>query len=330
MLALPPYGAPHDDLSETWSRLSAEPGASPFSQPLAAGTTEDYEPTAATVNPYRPTYAHAPDDDTGTLQIVPCAIEEAFSPTLAIFAARWPPLVLAFVIVLVATIALLIFPAVVLMLIARSGGELYAAIGLLFAIPLGLIYSAYISVGLSRSALAVARNTPSPLMELLPPLSLVVRFLVGLVVLAMALVAIGLLFGGIVYALNESGSPVGISAVLGTLTMITATGLGMIGYVLLWAWVFVVSDGKGSALGSIRSALALTMHNKLTSILLVVIATVLSTAGTSACYVGLLVTQPLTNLMFAVAYLRMTNQSIDDPRLARQGSLPAGAARSND
>ena len=66
------------------------------------------------------------------------------------------------------------------------------------------------------------------------------------------------------------------------------------------------------------------MHNKLTSLLLVVIAFVLSTAGTSACYVGLIITQPLTNLMFAVAYLLMTNQVISTGREDRDDATEPG------
>ena len=36
------------------------------------------------------------------------------------------------------------------------------------------------------------------------------------------------------------------------------------------------------------------------------------------CYVGLLVTQPLVNVMLAVAYLLMTNQPIDNPKVVRR------------
>jgi hypothetical protein len=52
--------------------------------------------------------------------------------------------------------------------------------------------------------------------------------------------------------------------------------------------------------------------------LLLVVTIVLSIAGTMFCYVGHLITTPLTMLLLAVAYLLMTNQQVSDPRIARQ------------
>ncbi len=83
---------------------------------------------------------------------------------------------------------------------------------------------------------------------------------------------------------------------------------------LFWAWPLIVSDGRETALGSLKSAVALTMRHRLTSALMVLISIVLTAIGTLMCNVGHIVTGPLTALMFAVAYLQMTGQRVDGPQ----------------
>ncbi|EMI20740.1 putative membrane protein [Rhodopirellula maiorica SM1] len=122
-----------------------------------------------------------------------------------------------------------------------------------------------------------------------------------IVVLVLALV--GSFEGGGVIALG-----------LGILAVIVAVVLMLVAQWLLWPWIFVVSDGKTSALGSLRVGYNITINNKVTSLLVVIVATVLSMAGSAACYVGHLLTMPLTMLMFAVGYLLLTNQAIDNPK----------------
>ncbi len=163
-------------------------------------------------------------------------------------------------------------------------------------------------------------------MELFPPLGLVIRFLVGGVIMTLIAGAVVGLFAGMIAAIVGVGGNQNIAAVLVALGIFAGTAVAMVAYWCLWAWVFIISDGKGTALGSIKAAYTMTMSNRVTSLLLIVIATVLSTAGTSACYVGLLITQPLTNLMFAVAYLLMSNQRIDNPRDPYPVPIPPQAA----
>ena len=89
--------------------------ASPFSQPLDSGTTDTQERFATSANPYHPTLTQDSVTSLGPLQVVPRSIEDVFSPTLSIFGARWPPLVLAFILVLAATFTMLIIPALAML-----------------------------------------------------------------------------------------------------------------------------------------------------------------------------------------------------------------------
>ncbi|MFK8115414.1 MAG: hypothetical protein AB8B91_24670 [Rubripirellula sp.] len=288
----------------------------PFVEPLESGPA----PTA-TPNPYAPAAYREPIQTIGELPIVDRSIEEVFSPTLAIFAQRWSALLIAFIVVGVGSFVTMFASLFLFAMLSELGQEVGAVVSLVLLVPVGIFASAYFSVGICRNAIAVARNSPTPLAELLPPLSAVFRFLVG--ALAMA-VFVGIFVGvfvGILAALGASGNDelMGVIGVLGGLFFVV---VGTAAYWLLWAWMFIASDGKATAIGSIRGAISMTMHNKLTSFLLVVIATALSTAGAAACYVGLLVTYPLTNLMFAVAYMLMSNQRIDDPRAYRDPYSP--------
>lgn len=313
-----PYATGQSSGDEPAEVSSTSPSESPFSAPLESSIAGDGGSHTGRMNPYQPMHAVDPIAEIGELRIVPRTIEDIFSPTFSIFGARWGTLLLAIVVVGAASIPLIVVPRLVIIAILEAGGDVFAAIALLIGVPLMFLFSFYVSVGLVRNAIAVARNSPSPLMELLPPLNIVVRFMIGAVVMMAAAGAVFGLFFGLIAALVAVGGNETFAGILAVLGILTGIALAMVVYWLLWPWMFIVSDGKGTALGSIKAAYTLTMHNKLTSVFLIVIATVLSTAGTAACYVGLLVTQPLTNLMFAVAYLLMTNQQIDDPRVKKR------------
>ena len=153
--------------------------------------------------------------------------------------------------------------------------------------------------------------------KLIPPIGIVVRFLVGAGVMTAFVAVVGIIIGGLMSLVSASGNN-GLVTLATVIVFFAATVLSMVAYWLLWSWLFIVSDGRGTAFGSMQAAVALTMHNKTPSLLLVVISIVLAIVGTTLCYVGHLITTPLTMLLFAVAYLLMTNQQVSDPRLARQ------------
>lgn len=288
---------------------SPENESNPFASPLDSGMAAPIP-----VNPYQPTYQSEPAAILNDIEIVPRSIEDVFSPTLTIFGARLGHLVLAFILAVIAGIVGFGGWMVAVIAIEEAIGDMPSALFFLLTCPLVAFFGSYLTVGLSRNAMAVARNQPSPIQEMFPPLPIVLRFMIGGVIMSLvvgAVIGVLVAFFGIV--LRIGGNP-GIAASVLVIGIFGGSALSLVGYWLLWAWVFIVSDGKATALGAIQTAWTLTMHNKLTSVLLVVIAVVLSTAGTSACYIGLIITQPLTNLMFAVGYLLMTNQVISTGR----------------
>lgn len=320
----PPIDTPQPDTSSNNpasavdSVSTAEPasqGVNPFSAPL-----KSMPPAQTQVNPYEPVSHPDPDPVAivGELQIAPRSIEEILSPTLSIFGARLGYLILAFALWLIASLVVFGVPLAILTALADAGKSLFVGIGILLGVPLMSFFASYLSVGLARNAIAVARNAPSPMKEWLPPLSVVFRFLAGGVAMALVVIVFGALFSAFLMAIATVGGNEGIAAFFGALGVFVSILASMAAFWLLWAWLLIVSDGKGTAIGSMQAAFTLTMHNKLTSLMLIVMATVLSAAGASACYIGLLITQPLINLMFAVGYLLMTNQKIDNPRVTRQ------------
>ncbi len=284
-------------------------------------------------NPYGPpTYADDPVAEVGSLKIIPRRIEDVFSTSFAIFGDRCGLLILAFLLSVVAAAVALIAPLLVLRIIADAGGGAFAGIAFLVLLPVLIFVSGYISVGLARNALAVARNTPAPMSELMPPMGIVVRFLVGAGVMTIVVAVVATMIGGLMSLVSAGGNN-GLLTIVTVLVFFAATVMSVVAYWLLWSWWFIVSDGRGTALGSMQAAVTLTMHNKATSILLLVVTIVLSIVGTMFCYVGHLITAPLTILLLAVAYLLMTNQQVSDPRIARQnarrwGRRPIDAARS--
>lgn len=249
-------------------------------------------------------------DQVGRLSIVRRSIEDIFSPTMSIFGARWAPLVLSIVIVASAFFFVFIVPWFVVVGLAEGGHGVAAGIVALVMALAGFFSTGYVSVGLARVTMAVARNDPSPLVQLRPPLKPVIRFLVvtGLMYLLLLIWSVAS-----VVALDAAPR-------LGLLFVLSMVFIGIpLGFViqwLMWSWIFVVSDGKTSTIDSIRAAYRIGMHNKMTSFLLMMITAVLSMAGMSACYVGQIVTIPITMLMYGVAYLMITNQPIHHPKPA--------------
>lgn len=286
--------------------------ANPFSSPLDDGMAAS---TAAIPYEQRD-HAVAPVAAVGTTQITPRRIDEVFSATFSIFGERCGLLILAFLLGIVAMFLIVMVPSIIVQAIAEMGGDTLVGIVGLVLFPMMVVAWGYLSVGLARLSLAVARNTPSPMNAFLPPMGIVVRFLVGAAILTVipGIVLTAVLSG----LLDFTGRGASLSGLAAVVFFLTTVALSFVASWLLWSWAFVVSDGKATSLGALKTAVAVTTHNKGTSVLLMIATMVLSVVGTMVCYIGHLITAPLTLLMMAVAYLLMTNQEVSDPRVARQ------------
>ncbi|TWT81060.1 hypothetical protein CA13_25070 [Planctomycetes bacterium CA13] len=281
--------------------------AQPSGQPRSAG-----DPSVS--NPYQPATALPhPVKTVGAIEIVQRPIEDIFSPSWSIFKERWSPLILSTLIIIVAVGVLTLVPFVLLGILANGGNEVLGAAFVLIFMPIALLIGAYTTVGLARVALAVARNEPEPMSQLMPPMNLVVRLIVGGAAMIGATMLLFGVFAALAVALAAITNNEGIAFGVGILGVGVMVILSFLAQWLLWPWVFVVSDGKGTALGSINAAVQISLNNKLTSVIVVVISVVLSMVGSSLCYVGQLVTTPFTLLIFAVGYLVLTNQPVSDP-----------------
>lgn len=327
-----PYQTPQVDLQATPGGQPSSPTfgaassrapehANPFSSPLDEGLAAPL-PTDPYAISGRRVDAVA---EVGSLRITPRPIDDIFSVTFAVFGERCGVLILACLLMAVAFAVTVIAPVIVLQIIADAGGDAFAGIALLALLPVMIVCSAGISVGLARVAIAVARNSPAPLSHVLPPMGIVIRFLIGAGALAGLLMLAGLIIGGLMGLVSASGNS-GLVTFFTVIVFFVGSVLSMAASWLLWSWLFIVSDGKGTAFGSLQAAVGITMHNKTTSLLLLIASMVLSIGGTMMCYVGHLVTMPLTMLMFSVAYLLITDQQVSDPRIGRQSyqNPPAG------
>ncbi|WP_145421046.1 hypothetical protein [Planctomycetes bacterium K23_9] len=253
-----------------------------------------------------------PDATEDRFQVAQVAIEEIVAPTWALFRNNWLPSIISGLIVGAAGVVFLGLPIWVLSTMAGGNQQLYAVIGVMLMIPYSLLISAYALVGLCRVHLAIARGESEPLKEIMPPSELVLRFLPSYLMISLAIAAIfGVGIGAVVVAAAANqpqlANLIGIIVAFALMVVVTVVQW------YLWAWMLAASDGKCTALGSLKVAVSITLRNKLSSFLIVIIAVVLSLVGSLACYVGHVVTSPLTLLMFAVGYLLTTNQPIAHP-----------------
>jgi hypothetical protein len=246
------------------------------------------------------------------LELTDCAIEDVLSTTLAIFQARWKAAIMPFLVSVVATCVVVVMPALILGAINDAGYRTLTVLGMIIFIPIAFVFTVFLFLGMVRAELAVARNQQAPLSQMSSPQQMLLSVVVVSLVLVLTVaIAVGVMFSFIAI-LRGSGAAV-LARILVPLgiALLIAILFGLLWQV--WSWMFVCGDGKGTAVGSLRAAVAISSQNKLTSFFLVLIAIALALLGTLTFLVGHLVTAPLTVLLFAVAYLKMTGQAVADP-----------------
>ncbi|MCG8653383.1 MAG: hypothetical protein MI861_26325, partial [Pirellulales bacterium] len=248
-----------------------EPGQHPYSAPLPSGVVPNI--------PYarEPQPAMQPVGQVRAPQVAQASIEEVLSATVAIFGQRWSSLVIAWMIVASVVGFVFFVPFLVVSSLAEAGGDTAAGLISLVWIPTLSVISTYFWVGLVRVTLAAARDsTASPLSELLPPLPLFLRFCGGALLLGLAIgLCSAVILGGAAALGTASGQPF-LAALLSVFAAIALSVISLVLQWLLWSWAMVVSDGRGTTLGSIRSAWSITMNNKLASALLILVSVILS------------------------------------------------------
>ena len=252
--------------------------------------------------------SHSQADDPHRMPIVKKTIEQVLPIGWSIFLVNWKPSVASCAIAAVAFGVLVVLPV---WFFSSLAGTL-AVLGMMIMVPITLAVVAYLLVGMCRVHLAIARHEPTPLKQLTPPLPVFLRFLPGyglLIALGACVTGIAL---AVVFAMAYSGNMQGANMV-GVLLVFVTTILATIAQWYLWSWLMVASDGKTTPMGSLAVSVEVTNQNKLMSFFLVIIAVVLSLAGSLLCYVGHVVTTPLTLVLFAVGYLLCTNQPVADP-----------------
>lgn len=117
----------------------------------------------------------------------------------------------------------------------------------------------------------------------------------------------GDLFGGGSRFVPTLGIAV-IFGLISSLGMFLCILPGIIFALLWWPCYYLVVDNKASVFGSFSMAREITRNNLLTTILLVFTSIGLTMLGFLACCVGWVLTIPLVQLMWIVAYLKMSSQ----------------------
>ncbi len=283
----------------------------PFATPLSSGVAV---PDAALVAPgqQHPVQPNGAPPAT-SITMADCAIDEVLRSTWQIFAARWPTMVVTLVIVMALMFGVVFVPGMIISEADNAGADTLVAIMLFVWLPSLLAIFSLLAVGISRVYLSIARDDRvSPLSELVPPISLAVRF-------AVALLLIGGVIGGgslaiflSIAAIGEiSGNPQ-LAGVFTALAAIVVAIIGMVCQWILWPWVPLICDGRASIFKSTQLSIRIALRNRTTSAIMVLVAVGLMAAGSIFCGVGVIVTLPIVLMMFTVAYLRMTGQPIGE------------------
>jgi uncharacterized membrane protein len=120
-------------------------------------------------------------------------------------------------------------------------------------------------------------------------------------------VGFGDLFRGGRYLLRAIGNGLLFGLMLGIGFMLLIVP-GVIAALMFWPYIFVLVDTNARGIECLSRAREITPHTWGTMILLWLTMFALAFLGALACGVGMLFTIPLSMLLFAVAYCRMTGQ----------------------
>lgn len=280
----------------------------PFSVPLGAGQIE-----SAPLEAFRAISQPVPSER--QLTIAPAGEQIRIGPITAdafsIFSQRWPPLVFSFALVAATLLFFTLVPIYVIRSIGGAGGQLAAGVFVATWLPLLVTLVGFAGVGIMRVTLAVARNnSPAPMSQLSPPLSLVAPFLVGVVFVVLIGGTIGYVVLGVTLSLLQItlGPPAYIFMSVVAWVLIAAASL-VAGW-LFWMWPWIIADGQGTVLRAVKLAVAATLQHKQTSALVVLSAVGMFAMGLALFAVSLLILGPLALLVLAVGYLRLTAQEV--------------------
>ena len=278
--------------------------ANPYTQPANHAVSPS-------TNPYAPSNMEYTAEPTA-MQVREVAFDEIWSSGWAMFKQRWGPVVGAFAL---ATIGGFVLSFIVNLL----GGFVAAAnqeIGGVLAGGLTLltnVVTQYFSFGSTCVSIAAVRNEASPFSRICPPIKAFLRYILGVILFVAAIgVLAGVLFGAS-YLVSATAGNDDIFVILAIISGMVCVGAMLMGMWLFWSFVMITADNRTTFREAVRLSYTVTLQNKVTSLLMLVVATMLSIAGLFACYFGLFFTVPLTSVIFACGYLMMTSQPVAVP-----------------
>lgn len=200
---------------------------------------------------------------------------------------------------------------------AAAQGEAAGIFGILLAVFIGyfLMYVvyAYVLAGLSNFGLRQSREREVSLGALFPAASIAVSALV-LTLIVMIGLTIAMIPGGGIYVLGISmletnnGNPaVGmLLAFFGYFVMFLGWGLG---WMLFWPVYYAMVDRPRSFFSPLTDGIRLALVSPKLSFLLAATHTGLLVVGMLSCYIGLLFSMPLSFVLCAVAFDRVTKHA---------------------
>jgi len=253
-------------------------------------TNENTNPYAntSTVNVQGPSWLN----ETSEITVQQIDIGWTFQATWELFKARFAILIVLFVVMLVAAIitsvGLSAFRVALEAIADLPGQDLAAVIGLaIFQNLTGQLVNTWFGIALIRIMLQIARNQPTDLALLLQSSPFMIRSFLATLLFSL-MIGVGLL----------------LFIVPGIYVMLT-----------FWNFNYFIVDRNCGIIESFRLASAHANGNRLSILVLFLIAGGLNTIGMFAFCIGWVAAAPFCMLMLVIAYLSMTGQPFIQPRV---------------
>ncbi|MGB1707640.1 MAG: hypothetical protein ACPHF4_07435 [Rubripirellula sp.] len=279
----------NSDSSQLYSLSS-----NPFSQPLLEKSVAT-EPFSHFVNSNEISHKHV--GARAKVIIVPCSTAELFKTTWAIMLDRGLTLIasLLFLVSMIAVVLVIGSVAywILNLLISDSAMVIISSVTL-------MLLSTLVTISLCRNAISIIRNTS----DLMADSVFTFRSIVNTLIPASLILAVASFYKWLL--LTSYSIDLTVTVLVGLCT------IGTLGW--LWVSIFLCADSQCSGLKSLVMAVRISYHNKLSTLALISVSTVLMLMGIASKGILLIVAVPFIQLLLATSYLMMTNQPFANPR----------------
>jgi uncharacterized membrane protein len=176
------------------------------------------------------------------------------------------------------------------------------------------LFQIWLNIGQAIVMLDIARGREVTFADVFTGARFILRVLLAGCLMGLILIippVLGVIPGVIALQAAGKDSPVGIA--VAAVGFLAGLAVSIYSGLRLSQFYYLIIDRDAGVADSLRLSYGITRGKSGAIFVLGLVTTAINLAGVLACFVGLILTMPLTVLIFIVTYLALTGQPTDDP-----------------